>query len=79
MFIITVILIYMLSVFIIRGWIFAMLHRDGVTDAFEWEHDLEFAGQVALIAGMLGPVGVLFFWLVTDRAQHGWTLKPDQK
>jgi hypothetical protein len=73
----SLLLVYFTSVLLIRGWIFAMLHRDGTTDFFEWENDLEFAGRAALFAGLLGPVGILLFWLATDHAKHGWILRPD--
>lgn len=78
MFFLTLLLVYSISVLLIRGWTFAMFHRDGITDSFEWEHDLEFASHIALFAGLLGPVGVFLFWLITDQAKHGWTLRPDK-
>lgn len=70
-------LAYLITFLAITGWIFAMLHRDGVTDPlYEWRSDRMFAAKVGAIFGFGGPFTILIFWCACDK---GWTLKPDKQ
>ncbi len=66
---------YLITAIAITGWMFALLHRDGVTDSFEWQSDRKFAAKVGAIFGFGGPFSIILFWIICDK---GWTLKPDK-
>lgn len=66
---------YIITFLAIAGWLFAYLHRDGVTEKSEWRHDMEFSLTVAFVFGFLGPISIIGFWFLSGK---GWTLKPDR-
>lgn len=73
------IFLYLVSALTITGWMFAALHRDKVTDRYEWGNDLRLSLIIGFIFGLLGPFTVALFWVLTWKAEFGWTLIPDRK